>query len=67
MPYGGGITVGGWISIIVGVVILAVLVFGLLQSMRLMNSIRSEISDMKNEVDRIREDVEEIRRKLEEI
>lgn len=67
MPYGGGITVGGWISVVVGLVILAVMVFGILQATKLMNSIKAEISEMKKEVDRIREDVEEVRKKLEEV
>ena len=67
MPYGSGITVGGWISIVLGIVILAVMVFGLLQAMKLMNAINANLSEVRNEIDRMKDDVEEIRKKLEEV
>lgn len=67
MPYGSGMTIGGWISIIMGLVILAIMVFGFFQGMKLLNSIRMEVAELRREVDEIREGVEEVRKKLEEV
>ncbi|AEC51471.1 hypothetical protein PNA2_0555 [Pyrococcus sp. NA2] len=69
MPWGGEHvqTPSGWISIILGLIILVVLIFAFYQVNKTLNEFKVEIERLKNTLEDARRNTEEIRKKLEEI
>ncbi len=69
MPWGGEHmqTPSGWISIILGLIILVVLVFAFYQVNRALNDFRVEVEKLKSGLEETRRNTEEIRKKLEEV
>jgi predicted Holliday junction resolvase-like endonuclease len=69
MPWGGEhmSTPSGWISIILGLIILVVLVFAFYQLNRTLNEFRVELERLKNVLEETRRNTEETRKKLEEV
>ncbi|WP_297486612.1 hypothetical protein [Thermococcus sp.] len=57
----------GWISIILGLIILVVLVFAFYQVNRALNDFRVEVEKLKSGLEETRKNTEEIRKKLEEV
>ncbi len=60
-------TPSGWISIILGLIILVVLVFAFYQVNRALNDFRVEVEKLKSGLEETRRNTEEIRKKLEEV
>jgi len=60
-------TPSGWISIILGLIILVVLVFAFYQLNRTLNEFRVELERLKNVLEETRRNTEETRKKLEEV
>ncbi|WP_297071157.1 hypothetical protein [Thermococcus sp.] len=60
-------TPSGWISIILGLIILVVLGFAFYQVNRALNDFKVEVERLKNTLEETRKNTEEIRKKLEEI
>jgi len=69
MPWGSEhtSTPSGWISIILGLIILVVLVFAFYQLNRTLNEFRVELERLKNVLEETRRNTEETRKKLEEV
>ncbi|KUK29235.1 MULTISPECIES: hypothetical protein [Thermococcus] len=69
MPWGGVYmsTPSGWISIILGLIILVVLVFAFYQLNKTLNEFKVEIERLKNALEETRKNTEEVKKKLEEI
>ncbi|HIH72022.1 hypothetical protein [Thermococcus sp.] len=60
-------TPSGWISIILGLIILVVLVFAFYQLNKTLNEFKVEIERLKNALEETRKNTEEVKKKLEEI
>ncbi len=60
-------TPSGWISIILGLIILVVLIFAFYQVNRALNDFKVEVERLKNALEEARRNTEEIRKKLEEV
>ncbi|WP_456368242.1 hypothetical protein [Thermococcus sp.] len=60
-------TPSGWVSIVLGLIILVVLIFAFYQVNRALNDFRVEIEKLKSILEETRRNTEEIRKKLEEI
>ncbi len=60
-------TPSGWVSIVLGLIILVVLIFAFYQVNRALNDFRVEVERLKNTLEETRRNTEEIRKKLEEI
>ncbi len=60
-------TPSGWISIILGLIILVVLIFAFYQVNRALNDFKVEVERLKNALEEARKNTEEIRKKLEEV
>jgi len=60
-------TPNGWISVILGLIILMVLVFAFYQVNKTLNEFKVEIERLKNALEETRKNTEEVRRKLEEV
>jgi len=60
-------TPSGWISIILGLIILVVLVFAFYQVNKTLNDFKVEIERLKNALEEARKNTEEIKKKLEEV
>ncbi|WP_456421352.1 hypothetical protein [Thermococcus sp.] len=60
-------TPNGWISVILGLIILVVLVFAFYQVNKTLNEFKVEIERLKNALEETRKNTEEVRRKLEEV
>jgi len=68
MPWGGSMsTPSGWISIILGLIILVVLIFAFYQINKTLNDFKVEIERLKNALEETRKNTEEVKRKLEEV
>ncbi|WP_240910740.1 hypothetical protein [Thermococcus sp. MAR1] len=69
MPWGDGYmsTPSGWISIILGLIILVVLIFAFYQVNKILNEFKVEIERLKNALEETRKNTEEVKRKLEEV
>ncbi|WP_198361956.1 hypothetical protein [Thermococcus gorgonarius] len=69
MPWGGEHmqTPSGWISIILGLIILVVLIFAFYQVNKALNDFKVEVERLKNALEETRKNTEEIRKKLEEV
>jgi len=57
----------GWISIILGLIILVVLVFAFYQLNKTLNEFKVEIERLKNALEEARKNTDEIKKKLEEV
>ncbi len=60
-------TPSGWISIILGLIILVVLIFAFYQVNKALNDFRVEVEKLKSALEETRRNTEEIRKKLEEV
>ncbi|ASJ01699.1 hypothetical protein A3K92_03430 [Thermococcus gorgonarius] len=60
-------TPSGWISIILGLIILVVLIFAFYQVNKALNDFKVEVERLKNALEETRKNTEEIRKKLEEV
>ncbi|NJE10022.1 hypothetical protein E3E25_03680 [Thermococcus sp. MAR1] len=60
-------TPSGWISIILGLIILVVLIFAFYQVNKILNEFKVEIERLKNALEETRKNTEEVKRKLEEV
>ncbi|WP_297509644.1 hypothetical protein [Thermococcus sp.] len=60
-------TPSGWISIILGLIILVVLIFAFYQVNKALNDFRVEVERLKSALEETRRNTEEIRKKLEEV
>ncbi|WP_297520859.1 hypothetical protein [Thermococcus sp.] len=69
MPWGGEHmqTPSGWISIILGLIILVVLIFAFYQVNKMLNEFKVELERLKNALEETRRNTEEVRKKLEEV
>ncbi|WP_193384982.1 hypothetical protein [Pyrococcus abyssi] len=69
MPWGGEHmqTPSGWISIILGLIILVVLIFAFYQVNKTLNEFKVEIERIKNALEETKKNTEEVRKKLEEV
>jgi len=57
----------GWISIILGLIILVVLVFAFYQVNKTLNEFKVELERLKNTLEETKRNTEEVKRKLEEV
>jgi len=57
----------GWITIILGLIILVVLVFAFYQVNRTLSDFKVELEKLKNILEETRRNTEEVRKKLEEV
>ncbi len=60
-------TPSGWISIILGLIILVVLIFAFYQVNKMLNEFKVELERLKNALEETRRNTEEVRKKLEEV
>ncbi len=60
-------TPSGWISIILGLIILVVVGFAFYQVNKTLNDLKVEIERLKSALEETRKNTEEIRKKLEEV
>ncbi|WP_297439051.1 hypothetical protein [Thermococcus sp.] len=60
-------TPSGWISIILGLIILVVLGFAFYQVNKTMNDFKVELERLKGVLEETRKNTEEVKRKLEEV
>ncbi|WP_297501915.1 hypothetical protein [Thermococcus sp.] len=60
-------TPSGWISIILGLIILVVLIFAFYQVNKTLNDFRVEVEKLKSALEETRRNTEEVRKKLEEV
>lgn len=60
-------TPSGWISIILGLIILVVLIFAFYQLNKALNDFKVEVERLKNALEETRKNTEEVRKKLEEV
>jgi predicted Holliday junction resolvase-like endonuclease len=69
MPWGGEhmATPSGWITIILGLIILVVLIFAFYQVNKTLNDFKVELEKLKNALEETRKNTEEVKRKLEEV
>ena len=65
MPYIG--TPSGWISIILGLVLIVIVVFAFYQMNKTLNELKVEVNNLKNALNETQKNTEEIRKKLEEV
>ncbi|KPU63080.1 hypothetical protein EP1X_04640 [Thermococcus sp. EP1] len=65
MPYVG--TPSGWISIILGLVLIVIIVFAFYQMNKTLNELKVEVNNLKNALNETQKNTEEIRKKLEEV
>ncbi|USG99008.1 hypothetical protein K1720_05480 [Thermococcus argininiproducens] len=65
MPYVG--TPSGWISIILGLVLIVIIVFAFYQMNKTLNDLKMEVNNLKNALNETQKNTEEIRKKLEEV
>ncbi|WP_209476281.1 hypothetical protein [Thermococcus stetteri] len=69
MPWGGEhvSTPSGWISIILGLIILVVFIFAFYQMNKTLNEMKLELEKLRNALEETRKNTEEVRKKLEEV
>ncbi|WP_206204768.1 hypothetical protein [Thermococcus sp. MV11] len=69
MPWGGEpmTTPSGWISIILGLIILVVLIFAFYQVNKTLGEFKVELEKLKNALEETRRNTEEVKKKLEEV
>ena len=69
MPWGGEpmVTPSGWISIILGLIILVVLIFAFYQVNKTLNEFKVELERLKSALEETRRNTEEVKKKLEEV
>ncbi|EEB74602.1 hypothetical protein [Thermococcus sp. AM4] len=60
-------TPSGWISIILGLIILVVLVFAFYQVNKTLNEFKVEIERLKSALEETKRNTEEVKKKLEEV
>ncbi|QDA31126.1 hypothetical protein FH039_05280 [Thermococcus indicus] len=60
-------TPSGWISIILGLILLVVLVFAFYQVNRTLNEFKVELERLKNALEETRKNTEDVKKKLEEV
>lgn len=62
----GGMS-SGWISIVLGLILLAIFVFAFWSMSRTMNELKIELNNLRNILEETRKNTEEVKRKLEEV
>lgn len=66
MPAYGG-TPSGWISIILGLILIVIVVFAFYQMNKTLNELKLELSNLRNALEETRRYTEEVKKKLEEV
>ncbi|AHF80117.1 hypothetical protein [Thermococcus paralvinellae] len=64
-PYGG--TSSGWISITLGLILIAIIVFAFYQMNKTLNELKLELSNLRNALEETKRYTEEVKKKLEEV
>jgi hypothetical protein len=69
MPWGGEhvSTPSGWVSIILGLILLVVFIFAFYQMNKTLNEMKLEMERLKNVLEETRKNTKEVRKKLEEV
>lgn len=62
----GGMS-SGWVSIVLGLILLAIFVFAFWSMSRTMNELKIELNNLRNILEETRKNTEEVKRKLEEV
>ncbi|NJE07678.1 hypothetical protein E3E31_03920 [Thermococcus sp. M39] len=66
MPAYGG-TPSGWISIILGLILIVIVVFAFYQMNKTLNELKLELSNLRNALEETKRYTEEVKKKLEEV
>lgn len=66
MPAYGG-TPSGWISIILGLILIVIVVFAFYQMNKTLNELKLELSNLRNALEETKSYTEEVKKKLEEV
>ncbi|ASI99408.1 hypothetical protein [Thermococcus celer] len=64
-PY--GVTPSGWVSIVLGLILLAIVVFAFWSMNKTMNDLKVELNNLRNVLEETRKNTEEVKKKLEEV
>ncbi|NJE42058.1 hypothetical protein [Thermococcus sp. GR6] len=65
MPYNSAPS--GWISIILGLILIAIIVFAFYQMNKTLGELKLELSNLRNTLEETKRHTEEVKKKLEEV
>ncbi|ASJ05773.1 MULTISPECIES: hypothetical protein [Thermococcus] len=65
MPYAS--TPSGWISIILGLILIAIMVFAFYQMNKTLGELKLELAQLRNTLEETKRHTEEVKKKLEEV